>query len=53
MDETIYLCFYITWIMVVICSYYLIKKMNQIELLIEDIHMKVVSPSDIKDFKEQ
>lgn len=51
MDELIYQLFYITWIMIVLCSCFLKKKMDRMELLIEDIHMKTVSPSDVKKFR--
>ena len=53
MDELIFQCFYITWVIIVLCSYFLMKKINQLELLIEDIHMKTVSPSDMKKFREK
>ena len=48
MDELIFQCFYITWIIIILCSHFLMKKMRQLELLIEDIHIKTVSPSDVK-----
>ena len=53
MDELIYQLFYITWVMIVLCSYFMMHKMRQLELLIEDIHMKTVPPSDVKKLMEK